>query len=497
MKKITLFILFIICYLSIAAQEKYDNIWLVDYNGIGKPVILNFEHSPPDTVRIPLQAETVIGVSNACISDKNGKLMYYSSGCAISGRNFKILPNGGINLGVIHNNYCFSDHVNPYPSTNNIVFVPKPKDTSRYYLFHTARTDTSIPFVASPFKYFLYTEINANKAIYGSIVKKDVLLATEILSDIGPTACKHSNGKDWWVVVPTLNTHSYLRALLTDKGVYYVGKQDITKNFGYSKNDWAGQAVFSPDGTKYVRSDPFNGTYIFDFDRCTGLMSKPIFIDTISRSGSGVAISPNSRYLYIASSEVLHQYDLQADNVLQSKIKIAESDGFIAQSGYPISFYKSLLAPDNKIYIGTRSFADWLSVIHNPDEKGLDCNFKQHDLKLPKNCNMGLPNFPHYRMKAQEGVNCPPIVATKEVEKQSYIEIAPNPTNGNLTITSNELFNSTWTLYDNLGHQVFSQLIDNESITINLPSYLPKGIYFWRVTDSVKMLQQGKLVILE
>ena len=496
-KYLLFFLLFPTLLLS---QEKYDHIWLISAN-VNDPMTLTWKNKDaPDTATIKVRSQIVIQDPNASICDRNGNFLFYSSGCAIAGRNYKMLPNGSINPGLVHHNYCFDDSTNPYPAFNNIVFLPKPNDTSRYFLFHTARADTSIPHVALPFQRFYYTEMDVNKGTVGGVVKKNVFLSGDILSEIGPTACKHSNGQDWWVIVPSLLTHSYHRALLTENGAFYIGKQGISKNFGYTKDDWAGQAVFSPDGTKYVRSDPFNGTYIFDFDRCTGLMSKPIFIDTLGRySCSGVSISPNSRYLYIANRDILHQFDLQATNIPQSKIEIAKRDSFVTTIGLDISFYKSMLAPNGKIYIGSTNGADWLCVIHQPDEKGKACNFKQHDFKLPKNYFVGLPNFPHFRMKKQEGVVCQPIIATEDKKEESILHIYPNPTNGLLHIDMRIEVSKTmtWDLFDTQGKQVFSTPLQGGQTALELPTFLPQGIYFWRVTDGVKLLQSGKLVIVE
>jgi hypothetical protein len=96
-------------------------------------------------------------------------------------------------------------------------------------------------------------------------------------------------------------------------------------------------------------------------------------------------------------------------------------------------------------------------------------------------------------------VICPPIVASKEKITPEVLRIFPNPTSGQINIYSYALPNTkcTWTLLDNLGHQVFSQVLDNENISLSLPTSLPKGIYFWRVSNSTEALQQGKLVLLE
>jgi hypothetical protein len=61
--------------------------------------------------------------------------------------------------------------------------------------------------------------------------------------------------------------------------------------------------------------------------------------------------------------------------------------------------------------------ANLLHTIHRPDEPGLACDFRQHDLVLPAHILFFLPNFPNYRLYGSPGSGCdtlggqPPMVA--------------------------------------------------------------------------------------
>jgi hypothetical protein len=454
----------------------------------------------PDTSTLQIRSKITVGSPNASICDKNGKLKYYSNGCAIAGSDYQMLPNGGqINPGWVHQEYCYDDSTNPYPAANNIVFLQNPIDTNKHYLFHTARADFDIlsENLYLPYTQFYYTEIDAKKGTAGVVTKKNILLVHDTLSEIGPFACKHANGQDWWVIIPAIFSHSYHRVLLTKDSVRYIGKQKIAEKYGYTRSDWSSQGAFSPNGKKYVRTCPQSGTHIFDFDRCTGLLSNPIFIDTLGpfHYYSGAAFSPNSRFLYLTNIDVLYQYDLEADNILESRIEIAVPDSFLNEYGDPMNFYRCQLAPDNKIYIGSAGTMNWLNIIHKPDEKGLACDFRQHDLKLPRSYFEGLPNMPHYRMPKLEGVDC----SKKEDSNGATFLLYPNPTKGHLHLKTLGIStpNFTWELYDALGHLVFSQRITNIVEDFELPIFLTQGIYFWRVLDDMKQLQSGKLVLIE
>jgi hypothetical protein len=493
------YIILFFCF-SIIGQAKYDNVWLLNGNVTRKVMRLEWNKNlSVDTSTIPVRSEITVGNPNASICDMNGNLKFYSNGCAIAGSDYKILPNGRkINPGWVHQEWCYDDSTDPYPASNNILFLPNPTDTNKYYLFHTARGDFDLIELALPFHRFLYTEIDASQGKTGEVTKKNILLVQDTLSEVGANACKHANGIDWWVIVPTIFSHSYHRALLIKDSVSYVGKQKIEDKHGYTYRDWSGQSTFSPNGKKYIRTSPQNGTYIFDFDRCTGLLSNPVFIDTLRPYYyyTGVGVSPNSRFLYLTVLDALYQFDLEADNIPKSMIKIADLDNFVNERGDRINFYKCQLAPDNKIYVGsTIVLMDWLSIIHKPNERGLACDFRQHDLKLPRVYSKGLPNMPHYRMSKLEDVDC----SQNNNTPNSSIILYPNPNQGqiHIKITNKTEVSYRWELFDELGRLVFVYPITNIISNFELPYGLKNGIYFWRALDEKQQVGQGKLIIRE
>ncbi|MFZ4544976.1 MAG: hypothetical protein ACOYOA_13060 [Saprospiraceae bacterium] len=434
------FLLLVLFNCPLNAQNKYDYNWILNNETINDYILVNWKSQEPNISIIHSSSWLSVWDNNASISDKDGNFKFFSNGCVIAGKNLYTLLNGNnINPGYVHNGYCgFVAGGNTYPAFNSLVFLPKPEDSTHYFLFHTIRSASSDSnSVTYPFVWLLYSEIDSRIGANGAVIKKNIQLGPrDSLSEIGPIACRHSNGVDWWVIVPTLYNHSFYRALLTKKGAEFIGKQVLTSPGQRNPDDWAGQGVFSPDGRKYIRTDPQNGTFVYEFDRCTGLMSSPVFIDTLVISNySGVSVSPNSKYLYISNSYVLHQFDLTSADIPASKIKIAFLDtAYTTANGLYVNFYKSLLAPDGKIYVGSTHGVDWLNVIHHPDEKGLACDFRQHDLQLLKDYDTGLPNMPHFRMPAQEGVICPPVVASQERFDQQFIRVYPNPTKGNIIL---------------------------------------------------------------
>ncbi len=124
---------------------------------------------------------------------------------------------------------------------------------------------------------------------------------------------------------------------------------------------------------------------LYDFDRCTGLISNPITIVPESTQAPwpglwSAEFSPSGNILYVTripavvtDSSRLFQYDLTATNISASKVMIWETP-------FVTTIAQLKKAPDNKIYIATgfgqvypytdsmyNSINMNLSVINSPD----------------------------------------------------------------------------------------------------------------------------------
>jgi hypothetical protein len=128
-----------------------------------------------------------------------------------------------------------------------------------------------------------------------------------------------------------------------------------------------GQATFSPDGAKYVMQNAIGqwvGYYtdIYDFDRCSGMLSNHEQMHFVDTFAYGAAISPNSRWMYLSAGDKILQYDLWADSVVLSAKLIGVYEPF--NDPFPTKFLWIFLAPDHKIYIVTTSGSRTLHIIH-------------------------------------------------------------------------------------------------------------------------------------
>jgi hypothetical protein len=193
--------------------------------------------------------------------------------------------------------------------------------------------------------------------------------------------------------------------LVTPNGVSVDGTQAI----GEIRPRDVGQVCFSPDGSKFAYYYGANTDLeVFDFDRCTGLLSNPVHIPIDdSNFAGGVAFSPNSRYVYVSSTKDVYQYDAEAPDIEASMVHIAEWDSFYSPfPPFATGFDLAQLAPDGQVYIATGNSTLSLHVIHNPDEPGLACNMEQHGVVLPRYYANSLPNHPNYFLGPVDGSVC-------------------------------------------------------------------------------------------
>ena len=63
------------------------------------------------------------------------------------------------------------------------------------------------------------------------------------------TACRHANGRDWWIIQPERNTNRFYRFYVGPEGIVLKGIQTA----GVPVEDGTGQLIFSPDGSKFIR----------------------------------------------------------------------------------------------------------------------------------------------------------------------------------------------------------------------------------------------------
>jgi len=394
-------------------REKRDYVWLTGYSSNPNILIvggtrIDFNYEPP---MISYEYRDLnFDAANASMCDAEGNLLFYTNGIAIHNYLNELIENG--------------DSLNPDPYTENwvdggyllpqgILALPYPTAEDKYILFHGVITPTWPPINQNSYIVFklLYTvlDMSANTD-EGKVIEKNILLLGDTLDFGKITATRHANGRDWWVLLQEHFSNRYHQLLLSPDGII----QHNINAIGTTVVSGLGQAVFAPDGSKYVHFTTHSlqdGQFvdIYDYERCYGQLNNHISINYNDTAFSGgVTISPNSRFLYVSSNRYVYQYDLEAGDIEASREVVAVYDGFLAPDPFavPVKFFLAQLAPDDKIYISSSNTVPYLHVIHNPNAKGTACQMEQHGVQLPTLNKFGIPNAPYYGLGPEDGSPC-------------------------------------------------------------------------------------------
>ena len=435
--------LFIILILSVNAnaQNKQDYVWIFsnDTEATEGNEAYGFDFTKDQHLK-SLQGLVPIEIAglNASICDKEGNLLMYSNGCKVIDKNHNIMPNGrNLNNGdyfEMIGDSCF----NGYLGKQDIIILPDPGDENGYYVLHK-------PIIYFPNQdidhrelRFSYVDLNLNDG-NGQVTEKNVVISDESeLFYNYLTAIKHFNQRDWWIINPIYGSNEYLIFLLDQNGFSIPQKQSIGPGFHWNASG-SGTAVFSPDGNSYAYFNKDDNLLLYDFDRSNGNLSnlKQLTLKTngpIVGNLSTVEFSPNSRFLYIGVRDSLWQVDTQEEQLEDGVELIDVWDG--TQDPFATTFTLMALAPNCKIYMASGSSTNTYHVINSPNEKGKDCDFVQHGIKLPYTSSLGnMPNFPRFRVDDDE--KCDPNIGSVFGETVFYrrdLSVFPNPVTDNLTI---------------------------------------------------------------
>ncbi len=480
-KKLILIILLHILSIKIGAQEKHDYIWILGSlpNDIGSNsggTMLDFNFDPPKATYFSLPAPTLGPYKS--ISDSNGSLLFYTNACDMFNRNHEQLQNGEkVNFGKIYDRYC-TQLDDGYPSAQGWLTIPAPFDKEKYIAVYLSIDEEN--FYS---KHILYSIIDNNEAANKVTVvqKNEVVMQDTALQDL-LSAVRHANGRDWWIVVPrAIEPYGIFTILLSPEGFGQPAFYPVLPHLYIEIN---GQACFSPDGKKYcINHGAF--IYIFDFDRCYGTFSNmqswQLPIDnSVNFTAGGIAVSPNSEYVYVSTGSKVHQYNLKVSNIESTRIILTET------LDSQITYGNLTLAPDKKIYGMPFGTSDRLHVIHQPNEKGGACQLEPYAFKLPTKTWIFLPYFPSYRLYDEVGSPCDTICKNDPGRGSPYtaagIEVFPNPTRDNLKFKLPLCPCGNWEIFNIAGvlmHTFPANSQNGAYYELNV-SHWPSGVYVLR-----------------
>jgi len=372
--------------------QKHDYNWLIGGQCPASDGNPRFSLAQLDFNKNPHKISSLLNIdfrffrTNISVSDDNGELQFYSNGNDIFNWQHEIMING--------EQLLEEEECGDRGTVQGILSVPHPNKSNQYILF-SGKTDFSQYAGQIVIVELLLDIVDMNQ----NNGEGEVILRNELLID-----------RDWWFFIFKHNSNEYYRILISDEGVNTSDllSLDVEVQTGF------GQFGFSPDGSLLglvSNVSTFTGgfLYVFDVDRCDGILSSK-FAYPFLPSGSGVAVglafSPNSRFMFVGLTDTLYQYDLNEQDLEESKVIVATENG--TDNGVPFltRFFTMQLAPDGKIYI-TKSFDNtYMHVIHEPDKKGLACEVELRGLEWPNAVHFSIPNNPNYRLGPLDGSSC-------------------------------------------------------------------------------------------
>ena len=308
------------------------------------------------------------------------------------------------------------------------------------------------------------------------------------------TSVRHANGRDWWVVIPRFGGGEVYVFLLSPSGISDLNIQNVNLS---NNKAVANQAVFSSDGSIYVKSEYMDGgCYIYDFDRCLGKFSNCRYIKRSPIKPGGLAISSNSEVLYLIESDTIMQYDLTAGNIQLSGQVVAVYDSFA--SPFASTFFQAQLALDGKIYISCGNAENVMHVIEHPDSLGMACEVRQHGIPLVAYNAFGIPNYPNFRLKQLVGSPCDTLGIGIE-DKPAIINarLYPNPSKSWFIFepATSLLEPGRMELFSIYGELVAAQKLNpwQGQYLVNIDN-LPAGMYVVKVSTKKGVVFNGKII---
>jgi hypothetical protein len=354
-------------FMPLLVQGQMNNTWLIGNDPVLTKARIVFDSTSYNLI-VPDNRQITFRGTEATISSSNGNLLMSSNGVQIADATGNTMMNGdSLNPGMEVNGNprgLLLDYAN--------IFLPYPDDTTKYVLFHhTCDWDgTSYPAYEV---FYSVIDMTMNGGMGGVDSSQKNVVALQDTLGWGLAACRHANGRDWWIVV--------------------------LKN----QSDIAFTILFTPSGVANVNMQ--HG----------GL-------------GFGCTFSPNSQFVYVSSTQYIYQ--INTNTLLVDTV--ATYDGYYSPYTWccPTTFWTMYLAANGKIYITSGSSVQHIHEMNYPDSAGVACDLQQHAINLGVWSFRAVPNHPNYYLGCDTTqTTCPCLITgINEIKQHDFkFSISPNP----------------------------------------------------------------------
>jgi hypothetical protein len=334
---------------------------------------------------------------------------------------------------------------------------------------------------------------------------------------------RHANGRDWWLISHHWGNDTFFVALVSKYGENKALRQKIGTRQGLGGQLEDGGNIahmqFDKHTNRLILNNGQQLIEMYDFDRCTGILSNPITIKsavhpyTLGESYYVSALSPNGRFLYVLAVDFTNEFsNIQQYDLYASDINASKSILFHANFSDFGSVNHLSLAPDGKIYaicltdtVDTTQINNanlyYLSVIENPDLAFPQCNFKPRDLWLQGRIAWSsMTGYVDYNIGPVIGSACDTLgIRVSKAQEVSEMEVSlyPNPASHTFTLRLGSVASApNYTLRDMQGRIVQSgQATHGIPVTL-LPDIL-SGVYMLEVRNAEKVWHHRLVVMRE
>ncbi len=221
MKKLGL-ILLTISFLFFGIEFGFSQVRLYDTWIFGEHQVVSLNFKKDQTIIIERNASDLgMTAANSSISDSEGNLLFSSNGCRIYNKEFDIMLNGDSisNGGNLHLNWC---NGLGSPFNQSVMILPRYNDPCRYHVIHhDVFFGLSMPYGN------LYTslvDMRYDNGL-GKVMEKDNIIHTDSIAWFGLTGYMHANRRDWWIVLPKVESNCYIKLRLSEEGLSYHSTQ--------------------------------------------------------------------------------------------------------------------------------------------------------------------------------------------------------------------------------------------------------------------------------
>jgi len=368
-KNIFLIVSLTLISLSLFAQGEWNN-WY-----FGKSAAVTFNSGSP--VLLPPGANWW-GGSSASVSDSLGNLLFYTDGSQVFKRNHAQMLHG---IDLISGS-----------ETKGPIILPVPNSKNLYYIITVYYPENNLNLIPGSGLYYTIVDMTLDNG-FGDVTEKNVTIPLPVPGKAMDklTSVRHKNNRDIWFITRVFPGDKFVSFLLTPTGISpntVVSESfkwiDISTSVPWQNQIW-GELNVSPDGKKMATA--YGNVALFeigDFNIETGLYTHLFGVDPpddgiFYYAPVALEFSPDSKLLYVSApyhgsyEKPIYQYETSHIDSLQFNLsaKIA-GNGLVEvlQTG-----------PDSKIY-GGRLNDPYLSIINNPNERGLFCNYQYQSFSL-------------------------------------------------------------------------------------------------------------------